>query len=51
MAPVKKEMATATEKKPEVKKSDDKVKRPTRGFHRFRSGMLNVAPKKVEKEL
>jgi hypothetical protein len=36
----------------EVKKSEDKVvKRPARGFHKFRNGMLNVTPKGAEKEL
>lgn len=36
-----------------VKKSGDKViKRPARGYHRFRKGPLNVTPKgKDEKEL
>jgi hypothetical protein len=39
-------------KKSEVKKSEDKVvKRPARGFHKFRNGMLNVTPKGAEKEL
>ncbi|KAF7671513.1 hypothetical protein GT037_010325 [Alternaria burnsii] len=35
-----------------VKKSEDKViKRPARGYHKFRNGLLNVAPKGDEKEL
>jgi hypothetical protein len=35
-----------------AKKDDDRVvKRPARGFHRFRSGILNVTPKGGEKEL
>jgi hypothetical protein len=27
------------------------VKRPTRGYHRFKNGILNVTPKGVEKAL
>ncbi|CAN9366812.1 unnamed protein product [Alternaria alternata] len=35
-----------------IKKSEDKViKRPARGYHKFRNGLLNVAPKGDEKEL
>ena len=35
-----------------VKKSEDKiVKRPARGYHKFRNGVLNVTPKGGEKEL
>jgi hypothetical protein len=39
-------------KAPAVKKSEDKiVKRPARGYHKFRNGLLNVTPKGGEKEL
>jgi hypothetical protein len=39
-------------KKPTTKNSEDRVvKRPARGFHRFRNGILNVTPKGDEKEL
>jgi hypothetical protein len=51
MAPVKKDKVAAIRKKASVKKSEDRVKRPARGFHRFRSGILNVTPKGGEKEL
>ena len=35
-----------------IKKSEDKViKRPARGYHKFRNDLLNVAPKGDEKEL
>jgi hypothetical protein len=35
-----------------AKKSEDKVvKRPARGYHKFRNGLLNVTPKGGEKEL
>jgi hypothetical protein len=44
--------ATPTPKEEVAKKEDDRVvKRPARGFHRFRSGILNVTPKGGEKEL
>jgi hypothetical protein len=35
-----------------MKQSDSRVvKRPARGYHRFKNGMLNVTPKGGEKEL
>jgi hypothetical protein len=50
MAPRK--TAAAARKAPAVKNSEDKVvKRPARGFHKFRNGMLNVTPKGAEKQL
>jgi hypothetical protein len=34
------------------KKSEDRVsKRPARGYHRFKNGMLNVTPKGGEKTM
>ncbi|KAF1912418.1 hypothetical protein BDU57DRAFT_551267 [Ampelomyces quisqualis] len=50
MAPTKRKAASTP--KQEVKKGKDRtVKRPARGFHRFRSGMLNVTPKGGERDL
>lgn len=50
MAPVVKKIVSTP--KPAVKNSKYRVgKRPARGFHRFRNGMLNVNPKGGEKEL
>jgi hypothetical protein len=47
-----KKPATPGTKKPSIKDTNARVsKRPARGFHRFRSGMLNVTPKGGEKEL
>ncbi|KAF1944057.1 hypothetical protein EJ02DRAFT_432624 [Clathrospora elynae] len=47
MAPRK---APKAKKAPTLKKSADKVvKRPARGFHKFRNGLLNVTPKGGEK--
>ncbi|KAH4935014.1 hypothetical protein HBI79_080140 [Parastagonospora nodorum] len=44
--------AVTTPKKGSSKTSNDRVvKRPARGFHRFRNGMLNVTPKGGELEL
>ncbi|KAF1840524.1 uncharacterized protein K460DRAFT_411107 [Cucurbitaria berberidis CBS 394.84] len=34
-----------------TKRADKVVKRPARGYHKFRNGMLNVTPKGGEKEL
>ncbi|KAF2831381.1 hypothetical protein CC86DRAFT_138684 [Ophiobolus disseminans] len=53
MAPNKKTNTTARSKKPTIKQSGDSVvkRKPARGFHRFRSGILNVTPKGAEKEL
>jgi len=52
MAPVKKNKAPAKANNTTVKQGKDRVvKRPARGFHRFRSGILNVTPKGGEKEL
>jgi hypothetical protein len=46
-----KESATPGTKKPSFKDTNVRVsKRPAHGFHRFRSGMLNVTPKGGEKE-
>jgi len=42
--------ATSTPKKQAVN-TGRVVKRPARGFHRFRNGILNVTPKGGEKEL
>jgi hypothetical protein len=51
MAASKKSVTPGT-KKPNFKDTNARVsKRPARGFHRFRSGMLNVTPKGGEKEL
>jgi hypothetical protein len=37
---------------PAAKKSHHRVvKRPARGYHKFKNGILNVAPKGSEKEL
>lgn len=40
-------------KKPEAETSpaDTNVKRPARGYHTFRNGMLNVTPKGVEVDM
>jgi hypothetical protein len=49
MAPAKKQ---AHQKPKAAKQSNDCVaKRPARGFHRFKNGMLNVTPKGGEREL
>jgi hypothetical protein len=41
-----------TQKKPAAAKSTTRVdKRPPRGYHTFKNGMLNVAPKGDEQEL
>jgi hypothetical protein len=49
--PAAEKEATST-KKATAKKSEDKViKRPARGYHRFRNGLLNVTPKGGEKEM
>lgn len=46
------ENAERAKKATTTKKSADKVvKRPARGYHTFRNGMLNVTPKGTEKEL
>lgn len=50
MAPVEKKIVPTP--KPTVKNSKYRVaKRPTRGFHRFKNGMLNVTPKGGERAL
>jgi hypothetical protein len=52
MAPRKAVAEKKTRDASTIKKSGDRViKRPARGFHRFRDGMLNVSPKGSEKEL
>lgn len=50
MAP--KQSATVSNTPKKVAKVNARVtKRPARGFHKFRSGVLNVAPKGREREL
>jgi hypothetical protein len=50
MAPTAK--VAKTKKTATVKNNEDKVvKRPARGYHKFRNGLLNVTPKGGEKEL
>jgi hypothetical protein len=50
MAQTRKKAAPTPNK--ESKKCEDRVvKRPARGFHKFRNGILNVTPKGGEKEL
>jgi hypothetical protein len=52
MAPCKPTADKKPRALPTVKKSNDRViKRPARGFHRFRDGTLNMTPKGGEKEL
>ncbi|KAI4631503.1 uncharacterized protein J4E87_002208 [Alternaria ethzedia] len=52
MAPRKTAVGDKAPKAPATKKSADKVvKRPARGYHKFRNGLLNVTPKGGEKEL
>jgi len=52
MAPRKTAAGDKAPKAPATKKSADKViKRPARGYHKFRNGLLNVTPKGGEKEL
>jgi hypothetical protein len=50
MAPRKPAAAGKTKEPPAVKKSSV-VKRPARGYHKFKNGMLNVRPKGDEKAL
>jgi len=52
MAPRKPAAKENSGKVPAAKKSDDRVaKRPARGYHTFKNGMLNVTPKGDEEEL
>ncbi|KAI4684956.1 uncharacterized protein J4E88_004398 [Alternaria novae-zelandiae] len=52
MAPRKTAAGDKAPKVPAIKKSADKViKRPARGYHKFRNGLLNVTPKGGEKDL
>jgi len=52
MAPRKTAADDKAPKAPATKKSADKVvKRPARGYHKFRNGLLNVTPKGGEKDL
>jgi hypothetical protein len=55
LAPTKektKEKSELTQKKQITKKNGKLVvRRPARGYNRFRNGILNVAPKKGEKEM
>jgi len=51
MAP-REPVTTKKPRKAAPKKSDDRVaKRPARGYHTFKNGMLNVTPKGNEEEL
>ncbi|KAI4613174.1 hypothetical protein J4E83_007586 [Alternaria metachromatica] len=52
MAPRKTAAGDKAPKAPVTKKSANKViKRPARGYHKFRNGLLNVTPKGDEKKL
>ncbi|KAI4707576.1 hypothetical protein J4E89_007681 [Alternaria sp. Ai002NY15] len=52
MAPRKTATGDKAPKAPVTKKTANKViKRPARGYHKFRNGLLNVTPKGDEKEL
>jgi hypothetical protein len=52
MAPRKSVADKKAKEATDAKESNDKVvKRPARGFHRFKNGMLNVTPKGQEKDL
>ncbi|KAH6878871.1 hypothetical protein BKA58DRAFT_466490 [Alternaria rosae] len=52
MAPRKTATSDKAPKAAVTKKTTDKViKRPARGYHKFRNGLLNVTPKGGEKEL
>jgi len=43
---------TKKQSKAAAKKSNDRViKRPARGYHTFKNGMLNVKPKGAEKDV
>lgn len=50
--PAANDKAPKAKKSPTDKQSKDKVvKRPARGYHTFRNGMLNVTPKGGEKDM
>lgn len=52
MAPRKATTEPGVDAKPATKKSGDRIgKRPTRGYHTFKNGMLNVTPKGNEKDM
>ncbi|KAF9699607.1 hypothetical protein EKO04_002190 [Ascochyta lentis] len=51
MAPRKPPTSAKPDKKASSTKNSKIVKRPARGYHKFRNGVLNVAPKGSEKEL
>jgi len=52
MAPRKTVAGDKAPKAPVTKKTANKViKRPARGYHKFRNGLLNVTPKGGEKDL
>jgi hypothetical protein len=53
MAPRKPPVAdTEPKKTPAAKQRKDRVvKRPARGYHRFKNGMLNVTPKGSERDV
>jgi hypothetical protein len=52
MAPKKPSGDAQVKKKAPARKMEDRVvKRPARGYHKFRNGMLNVTPKGQEEDL
>jgi hypothetical protein len=51
MTPTEGGPTSASNKKAAKKDEDRVVKRPARGYHRFRNGIINVTPKGEEKEL
>ncbi|KAF2132696.1 hypothetical protein P153DRAFT_354172 [Dothidotthia symphoricarpi CBS 119687] len=52
MAPRKEAIDEKSKKNSAAKKTENRVvKRPARGYHKFKNGMLNVTPKGGEKEL
>jgi hypothetical protein len=52
MAPHKPAVKLESQEVSVTKLGNDRVsKRPARGYHKFRNGLLNVAPKDDEKEL
>jgi hypothetical protein len=50
MAPRKPSTKAKSAKKGSAKDSNKVIKRPARGYHKFRNGLLNVAPKGEEIE-
>jgi hypothetical protein len=51
MAATRRKAATTSKKGSSKTSNGAVVKRPARGFHRFRNGILNVTPKGGEMEL